>query len=101
MGYRIHNQNGEVYTVNNHGLIGRPKINLTPSGQWRARALVRFSNFGYTVQRIPFENWDQFIQQGPEWRHQNGKPRYYLEDSDHGTVRIQGTGVLAVTMALL
>ena len=86
----------EVYAVNEEGEIARPRIGLRPSGKWRARALVRFSNFGQIVQRVPFENWEQFIQQGVEWRYKNGKPRYYLEDWDHGTVRIQGQGVISV-----
>jgi hypothetical protein len=58
--------------------------------------LVRFSNSGQIVQRVPFEDWEQFIQQAVQWCHQNGKPRYYLEDWDHGTVRIQGQGVISV-----
>lgn len=99
MKYRIINKNREVYEVEDTGEIGRPKINLKPSGKWHARALVRFSNFGQIVQRVPFENWDQFVKQNVDWCYKNGKPRYFLEDWDHGTVRIQGQGVVNVSPA--
>jgi len=99
MKYRLINKNREVYEVEDAGEIGRPKINLKPSGQWRAVALVRFSNFGQVVQRVPFEDWEEFVKQDVLWRYKNGKPRYFLEDWDHGTVRLQTQGVVDVSLA--
>ena len=96
MKYRIINRNREVYSVDESGAIGRPKLNLKPSGRWLARGLVRFNNFGHIVHTVPFSEWEQFIQSKPQWLYKNGRPRYYLADWDHGSDRICGSGVLGV-----
>ena len=99
MQYRILNENREIWKVDQTGAISRPEINLKASGQWLARALVRFNNFGHVVHTVPFDKWDEFIASKPQWHYKNGKPRYHLVDFDHGSERIHSRGVIAVDTA--
>ena len=94
MGFMIHGRR-ENYTVDDQGNIGRPRINMAPSGRWKLRGLVRLNNFGHEVEFIPFAKLAAFIEaeNPPVWLHKNGKPRYFMADNDHGTCRIMMEGV--------
>ena len=94
----IHGGQGEYYSVDAQGRIGRPEINMAPSGQWIALALVRRCNFG-VVETIPFEHWAARLETTIKWAYKNGKPRYTLRDLDHGTVREWGQMVRCVCRA--
>ena len=76
----------EEYLVNETGEISRPAIRMPASGQWRIMGAVRFNNFGHRAEYVPFP--DCFTR-NLQWRHKNGKPRFFLHDCDHGTFRIQ------------
>lgn len=89
MGY-FYVQRDEEYTVNEHGHIGRPAIKMPPSGQWVVRGAVRFNNFGRQVEFVPFP---ECFMRGLQWRHKNGKGRFFIADVDHGTNRVQMTPV--------
>ena len=82
----------ERYTVNADGTIGRPGKG-SPSGQWKALALVRRNNFGHVVEIVPFDRWGELADGGRDMRHKNGKPIWRLRDLDHGTLREWGDGV--------
>lgn len=79
----------EQYSVTADGLIGRPSIGLAPSGQWKIRGAARFNNFGWQVEFVPFPQCMRLS----GWTHKNGKPRYRICDTDHGTDRIWGEAV--------
>jgi hypothetical protein len=84
----------ERYLVDEHGNIGRPQINLAPSGNWKALALIRYHGFGI-AETIPFAKWPERIAE-LNWRYKNGKPRYHMRDLDHGTTREWGEPILQV-----
>jgi len=75
----------EVFHVNKRGEVSRPAIGMSASGSWRITGAVRFNNFGYQVERMPFPACMGIR----DWRDKNGKPRWHLCDLDHGTHRVQ------------
>jgi hypothetical protein len=87
----------ETYPVALGGYIGRR--NMSPSKDWQALALVRLNNFGYVIERIPFEQWDAWLATNPAFTYKNGKPRFHLVDLDHGTRRLWGCGLYSVYKA--
>lgn len=76
----------ETYTVDANGNIGRPAINMAPSGQWKLRGLVRYNNFGHRVAFVPFDAIKNQINEF-QWTYKNGKPIWQVADLDHGTDR--------------
>lgn len=83
----------EEYSVNDSGHIGRPKINLSPSGNWKLLGIERRNNFGRVVEYIPFEHIPAHCGKGTPmsfFRHKNGKGKWRVRDLDHGTVRVWG-----------
>lgn len=86
----------ERYSItftNDAALIGRPEINMSPSGKWSLRGLVRLDNFGHQVEFVPWGRvFDRFGNAGEiTWK--NGKPKWFMADLDHGTPRLMMEGV--------
>ena len=88
MNYVIHGVS-EHYFVNNAGEIRRTRKGYETqySGQWHVVALVQLTNFGNVTCRIPFKDWATCDWSKIQWTFKNGKPRWTLEDDDHGRRR--------------
>jgi len=78
-------QSRENMNIDTNGCVTRPEIGLnTPSGDWKITGAVRFNNFGYIVERVPFSGLKEL---NGKWYYKNGKQKWHLRDLDHGTNR--------------
>ena len=82
----------ETFSVTADGLIGRPKIDHAPTGQWKLLGFVRYTNFGHVAEYIPFANVEELIARN-DWNYKNGKNKWHVRDLDHGTTRHWGEPV--------
>lgn len=85
-------QRGETFHVNDAGHIARPSIGMQHSPQWLVRGAVRFNNFGHQAAFVPFP---ACFTEPRQWRHKNGKGKWFIADRDHGTNRVQMSPVYA------
>lgn len=77
--------NGEYMKAYENGNIERKDVK--PSESWKLTGAVRYSNFGYVVERLSF---DEIFGADLDWYYKNGKQKWHLTDLDHGTHRIWG-----------
>jgi hypothetical protein len=87
----------ETFSIDRNGCIGRPKIGMSPSDQWKMQGLVKRNNFGHVVCFVPFDSIACMIGEF-QWTYKNGKPVWTVRDLDHGTTREWGSGVLRITL---
>lgn len=72
----------ETYYIDDNNNIGRK--GLIPSGSWQLLGAIEYNNFGNVIRRYSVED----IRAGKVvWRHKNGKPKVFILDNDHGTMR--------------
>ena len=86
--YLIESTHGYL-KLHKNGQIERPNGRFGPSDAWRIVSAVERNNFGNAVRRWTLEQ----ILADPgaiPWKHKNGKPRVFLRDIDHGTLREWG-----------
>ena len=92
----------ETYRINKEGFISRKCVDYKYSGQWKALALVRHHNNGSIKEAINFKDWLQLKPHFDDVRiYGNGKPQWYLQDLDHGTLRQWGNPVLRLDIITL
>lgn len=85
----VHAQDWKGYLWDG-GYIERTDIPVPPSHAWRAVCIRRYNNLGYEVERISIETGDTCgvaRVNSIVWNYKNGKPRWYMVDIDHGTMR--------------
>jgi hypothetical protein len=78
---------GEYMALYLDGSIGRPKIDMLPSGEWKITGAVTLSKLGRITRRYSLAE----ILADPSavpWLHKNGKQKTFVEDLDHGTKRL-------------
>ena len=85
-----------MFRVSPFGYITREACGWRYSGQWTMRGLARIDNFGNVAERVPFAELAAFIRSGPALTHANGKPRWHVQDVDHGTPRQWGDGITSI-----
>lgn len=81
---------GEYMSLYPDGSIGRPKIDMLPSGEWKITGAVTLNNLGGITRRYSLAE----ILARPSaipWLHKNGKQKTFVEDLDHGTRRLWGS----------
>jgi hypothetical protein len=83
--YFVHTDR-EHYRVSLNGFITRHCLGWQCSPQWRLRGLVRYNNFGYRVEFVPFPQCMKIT----DMRYKNGKAKWRVADYDHGTNREWG-----------
>ncbi len=75
-------ESDETYYIDENNNIGRQS--LIPSDSWKLLGAIEYNNFGNVIRRYSVED----IRAGKVvWRHKNGKPKVFILDNDHGTVR--------------
>ena len=75
----------ERMAMDESGLVSRPAIGMSASGEWRITGAVVYNNFGHIVGRHSLAD----IKAGRvTWKHANGKHRAHVTDIDHGTARV-------------
>lgn len=96
---RYFESRGERYSVDSENNIGRPQIGIKASGQWKLLGVFRLNNFGRVVDRAEL---DYLIEPGGTLSqtellfYKNGKPKWFVRDYDHGTLRQWGAGITGV-----
>lgn len=86
----------ETYRVSPFGHITRECLGWRYSGGWTMRGLVQRDNFGNVSARVQFANLAAFINGKASMTYGNGKPRWHVEDIDHGTARRWGAGIRSI-----
>lgn len=100
---------GHYYRIHENGNIQRLDIkDFKPSDSWQALGL--FTPRGKKVFSLPeifekaeangFVEYEEYARNNGEviLRHKNRKPKLFLVDVDHGTIRQWGDGVVAIIM---
>ena len=73
-----------IYHVNSLGEVTSPQWE-TPSQQWVICGAVRYNNFGYQIDNIPFEALHTL---NGHWKYRNNMQCWHIIDVDHGTHRV-------------
>lgn len=81
--------------VNDAGEITRAACDWKFSGGWKMLGLVRPHGWGQ-AEYILFRDVSARLKNGLQLRYKNGKPRFTVRDSDHGTTREWGDMVLEI-----
>lgn len=82
---KIYDKN-EAYPLNDEGMITRQCLDGKFSGNWKLLGMVRFNNFGYIVEKVPFPECLKIT----DWHYKNGRFKWFPLDFDHGSRRIWG-----------
>ena len=76
----------EYMLLHENGYISRPAIKMETSDNWKVIGCVRYNNFGNIVERRNLN--DIVAGKIKDWFYGNGKQKWHIVDSDHGTIRI-------------
>lgn len=68
------------------GSVGRPAIQMQPSGEWKVIGAVTLNNFGNVTARYSLQEI-LFNPSAIPWKYKNGRQKTFVEDVDHGTRR--------------
>lgn len=79
--------NNEYMLLLNDGTIQRES--WPSSGQWKVIGAVTYNNFRHIINRYTLQ---EILDKGSSipWKHKNGKQKTFIQDIDHGTIRIWG-----------
>lgn len=93
-------KSGMQYDILEDGSIKRlDQVGFMPSGQWKMRGIrhVRLRK-AYTLSELRRAYCGSTVMptDKPTLLYKNGKPQYYIADTDHGTNRIMCDGILHI-----
>jgi hypothetical protein len=100
----IRTKSGSQYHITEGGFIVRLDIaGFKPSGEWKMRGLVhvrytRYDRVAITLSQLRRAYGPSKVmpEAKPALLYKNGKPQWYIADTDHGTNRVMCDGVIVI-----